>query len=381
MTDQTWRDMRSILSPLFTSSKLKIMYNLMSECAENVTKYFRNQKDGVFEVTMKDLSARYANDIIATTAMGFQVDSIGDPENVFYKMAKIVSNLSSFWRMIVKLEFYEGESRRFFRNLIKDAVYARKAESIVRPNMIHLMIQAQNKLKEKPQNSDVVNEDNNLEITMEDITAHALIFFIAGFESSSGLMCYMAYELVVNPDIQTRLRQEIDEAFEECNGTLSYEAVMKMKYLDMVVSETMRKWPNFVSTDRVCTKEYTIKAQTAEEIDLIIEKGTVLQLPIYAIQNDPKNFPDPQRFDPERFSAENKDRINPYAYIPFGVGPRVCIGTRFALMQTKIFFAHLLHEFEIIPTTKTKIPFEISKKSFNLSTKDGIHVALKKLVT
>lgn len=69
-----------------------------------------------------------------------------------------------------------------------------------------------------------------------DIAAQALIFFFAGFETVSALMCFMAYELAINPDIQQRLREEIEETLENCNGELTYEALLKMKYLDMVVS-------------------------------------------------------------------------------------------------------------------------------------------------
>ncbi|RZC32285.1 p450 domain containing protein, partial [Asbolus verrucosus] len=88
-------------------------------------------------------------------------------------------------------------------------------------------------------------------------------------------MCFMSYELGVNSDIQERLRQEIDETMESCNGKITYEALMSMKYMDMVTSETLRKWPNAPGIDRICTKPYTIEPQTPDEKPLHLKKNDI----------------------------------------------------------------------------------------------------------
>lgn len=82
----------------------------------------------------------------------------------------------------------------------------------------------------------LAGEFNKKDITNVDIAAQALIFFFAGFESITTMMSILAYELAVNPDIQNRLRNEIEETNEDCKGKVTYEALMKMKYMDMVVS-------------------------------------------------------------------------------------------------------------------------------------------------
>ncbi|KAK9752578.1 Cytochrome P450 [Popillia japonica] len=190
-------------------------------------------------------------------------------------------------------------------------------------------------------------------------------------------MSFMGYELVVNPDIQIRLQKEIDDTLEECNGKLTYEALLKMKYMDMVISETLRKWPAAVITDRVCSKPFTIEPINPGETPVHLKVGDSIFIPNSAIQRDPKYFPNPDTFDPERFNDENKGNIKPYTYIPFGSGPRNCIGSRFAILEAKTIFFFMLSKFTFVAIDKTQIPIKLSKKSFNLAGENGIWVGLE----
>ncbi len=151
----------------------------------------------------------------------------------------------------------------------------------------------------------------------------SFLFFIAGFDTSSTLLSFMAYELCVNPDIQQRLYEEIEETHRSLNGkTLTYDVVQNMKYLDMVVSETLRLWPPAPNTDRECVKDYN---HDDGQCKFTIEKGAVLLIPIIGLHLDEKYWDNPTKFNPERFSDDNKKNITPGTYLPFGVGPRNCI--------------------------------------------------------
>ncbi|RZC32291.1 p450 domain containing protein, partial [Asbolus verrucosus] len=119
-------------------------------------------------------------------------------------------------------------------------------------------------------------------------------------------MCFISYELALHPDIQEKLIEEIDTTAECCDNGLTYEAVKSMKYLDMVVSETLRKWPITPFVTRVCTKPYTIEPKRPTEQPINLGHNAIIWLPIYGLHRDPKYFPDPDRFDPDRFSDENK---------------------------------------------------------------------------
>jgi cytochrome P450 len=87
------------------------------------------------------------------------------------------------------------------------------------------------------------------------------------------------------------------------------------------IAESLRKYPPAGFTDRVCTKSFTLPGT-----DVVIEKGITVMIPMYPLHRDPEYFPNPNKFDPERFSDENKKNIKPYTYLPFGSGPHNCIG-------------------------------------------------------
>lgn len=219
---------------------------------------------------------------------------------------------------------------------------------------------------------------------------------VLGFETSSSVSLFTIYELALNPDIQEKLRNEIKSAIEENNGKLTYDMLFSFKYLDMVVSESLRKYPPaFIM--RKCTKDFRIP-----DSDLIIPKDTQLNINVFSFHRDPAYFPEPMKFDPERFSPENIKKIIPFTYLAFGKeffdfstfilclsliitfcylgdGPRKCIGGRFGLMQSKMSVAKLVANFEICTNAKTTIPMKYSPPALFLSPIDGVHLTLKKL--
>lgn len=218
---------------------------------------------------------------------------------------------------------------------------------------------------------------------------------MAGFDTSSTLLSFLSHELTVNPDIQQKLYEEVRQTYESLNGNrLTYDALQKMKYMDACISETLRYWPPAAITDRICVKDYDYDDGQA---NFKIEKGTYFLISIYGLHHDEKFWPNPDVFDPERFSDENKHTINAGAYVPFGLGPRNCIGTvslltlmsicksifllrpgsRFALMEAKAVIFYLLLNFTFEPNDRTQIPLKLSKSLFSLTAENGVNVQLK----
>nr|AAZ94269.1 cytochrome P450 [Leptinotarsa decemlineata] len=407
LTGQRWREMRPVLSPAFTGNKMRLMFGLISECADDYVSFYLEKNQDVIDVELRDTITRFTNDAIATTAYGIKVDSLRNPANDFYVKSRKAFTLSSFLALkffstlllptfivnLLNLKIFEKEISDFFITIVDETIKIREEKGIVRPDLIHLLMEARKghyRYEEESGTTDTgfaaVKESDigkhirqKIEITNLDIAAQALVFFLGGFDSSASLMCFMGYELAVNQDIQRKLRIEIEDTLEKCNGVITYDALLKMKYMDMIISETLRKWSNGVIADRVCTKPYTIEPVTAEEKPIHLAEGTFIIIPSFGIQHDPKYFPDPDRFDPERFNEENKDKINSYTYLPFGIGPRNCIGSRFALLETKLLFFKLLSKFEIVPTTKSGIPLKISTTTLNLNSEGGFLFAFKRL--
>ncbi|CAD7083951.1 unnamed protein product [Hermetia illucens] len=143
----------------------------------------------------------------------------------------------------------------------------------------------------------------------------------------------------------------------------------------MVISETLRKWPPAIAADRVCNKSYLIGDKEGEGVKLY--PGDVISIPIVGLHQDPDYFPNPDKFDPERFSPENKDQIQPFTYLPFGVGPRNCIGSRFVLMETKAIIFHLLSKFTFEASPRSCIPISSDETGFTLKPEGGFWTNFK----
>lgn len=146
--------------------------------------------------------------------------------------------------------------------------------------------------------------------TLSDIetVAGAIQFIVAGHETTSTLLMFAFYELALNPDKQDKLF----EAVKSC-AKFDYDSISSNEYLDAVVSETLRMHPPVVVLDREAQCDYTLP-----NTNIVLPKGTNVIIPVYAIHYDPENFEEPEVFMPERFLPENRHKIKPYTYLPFG---------------------------------------------------------------
>ncbi|CAL7948655.1 unnamed protein product [Xylocopa violacea] len=381
LKDDRWKIMRNTLSPSFTNSKMKFMFNLVSNCSHEFVNYLYDHPDCCSMVEAKNIFTRYTNDVIATVALGISVNSLKDPDNELYKKGIDVSTFSGIFRLMkfmlfrlnprltrmVGFRFLSRATSRFFWNLISETVKTRREQRIIRPDMIHLLMQARDS-----------NETTSSEGNIDDIVAQAFIFFLAGFDTVSTVMCHAIYELALHQDVQERLREEVDRYLFEENGEISYESLSKMEYMEMVISESLRMHPPTVLIDRLCSEKFQLPPAGPGYNSVTVYPGENIWFPTFPLHRDPKYFSDPEKFDPERFNIENARNINPYVYIPFGVGPRKCIGNRFALMEIKILLVHLVQKFVIKPNERTSVPLVYKKGSFTLTPQNGFWLTLEK---
>lgn len=202
-----------------------------------------------------------------------------------------------------------------------------------------------------------------------------MVFFTAGFTAVASSLSFLCHELAVNADVQEKLYEEITGIIDGLNGQkISYEVLQKMKYLDMVVSEGQRKYPVTVFIDRVATKQYVFEDYNGTKV--VLQPGDAIWIPPFSFHHDQKFYPNPEQFDPERFSSVNKSQINLAAYVPFGTGPRACIASRFALMQLKATLFALVATFRFECNRNTQIPFKF-KPIMGLDVEKGFWLQFK----
>jgi len=145
--------------------------------------------------------------------------------------------------------------------------------------------------------------------------------------------------------------------------------------MDMIVAETLRKWPVGLALDRLCVKPYILEEKNGRTIK--INPGETISIPMYGIHRDNDIYPEPDKFIPERFDDDNsKNSSQNINYFPFGLGPRNCIGSRFALMECKAILYHMLSNFTFEISDKTQIPLKI-KTGMVLLPEKGINIHLK----
>ncbi|XP_012540006.1 cytochrome P450 9e2-like [Monomorium pharaonis] len=384
---EKWRNVRTILSPSFTSSKMKMMFTLMSECAEDFTKFLSTLPEDKCEIDTKDAFSKYTNDVIATCAFGMKINSMKDPTNKFYVNGKESTNfvrgslkfllLRSFPSLgkIFNIKLIDDEIVNFFKDIVKTTIARRDAEHITHPDMLQLMI-------------DIRDKEGCRELDIDEITAQVYIFFFGGFDTSSTAMSFAAHEIAVNPAVQTKLQQEIDKVLKESNGEVSYESINGLEYLDAVISEVLRLYPPVPFTERICEKSYELPPALPGEKSFVVKKDMTFCIPIYAIHHDNKYYDNPDKFSPERF-LNNKFHLNSSHYLPFGLGPRMCIASKFAILQVKVVLFHLLAQCELKPCAKTPSPLKFAKTLtlmpnngfwLNIQRRKNMHPMLKSAI-
>jgi len=290
---------------------------------------------------------------------------------------------------LLDINFTDSKVMNFFRSMILGNMESREKQGVFRPDMINILMNVRrgksiesNLKDEKSADGFATVEESTIGSkvvkrvwTDDELVAQCFLFFLAGFDTSSTLLSFLSHELTANPDIQQKLYEEVFETHTSLNGQrLTYDGLQKMKYMDMVVSEALRHWPPAAMTDRFCVKDYDYDDG---QVKFKFEKGSYFFISIYGFHHDEKHWPNPNVFDPERFSDENKHNINAATYMPFGVGPRNCIGSRFALMEAKAVIFYLLLNFSFERNDKTQIPLKLSKSAFSLTAENGVNVTLK----
>ncbi|XP_063541884.1 cytochrome P450 6B5-like [Cydia strobilella] len=374
----TWRVLRKRFSPMFTSGKLRNMMYLLTERGDRFVKYIDRITQKNTEQEIHGLTQKFTQSVIIACVFGLDLDTFDDQQHETLQAlqwidkkifsVKYGSELESMYPGILKKIggwFLDEEVKKFFSKLIKDVIAMRNGQPSNRHDFMDLLLEL------KKEYGHGQSEANTLDMTDEDIAAQAYIFYAAGYESSASTMGFLLYQLALNQDIQEKLYEEIKEALERTalDGEMTYYAIMNLSYMEKVFNETLRMYPIITKLKRRAKTSYKIP-----ETDITIDKGQLIKISVLGIHHDEKYYPNPEVFDPERFSPENVQARHKCAFLPFGEGPKQCIGIRFAQMQSWVGLAKLLHRYRVEPSGNTPHRFTYEPTRVVLYPKDGFPI-------
>ncbi|KAJ8667186.1 hypothetical protein QAD02_008848 [Eretmocerus hayati] len=373
---EKWRPLRKRLSPVFTSGKLKEMFYLISDCASNLEKYTDKLIDKNEPIEFRELCAKFTTQVIGACAFGFDLEAICDDDSDFRKLGRVVfdagflstcrrllqDSFPRIYSLVRPLPYHKAY--RFFIKSMKKTVQDRRKSDMRRNDFVDLMID----LQDQPDKLD------NIDFNDMFLAGQAIAFFGAGFETSATTMSHALYELALNQNIQDKLREEVRKGLGDSENGLSYDCIKQIEYLNQVMKETLRKYPPGVILQRKVSEPYTFNGTKIR-----VPEGMKVLIPVWAIHHDPEIYPDPKKFDPERFDPKNLSARHPMSFLPYGGGPHICVGARFANYQTKVGIATIISKFKLEICDKTFKEYELNPRSLLLAPKEGIYLRVSRI--
>ncbi|KAK4883713.1 hypothetical protein RN001_007032 [Aquatica leii] len=384
-----WRTMRNKLSPVFTPTRIKLMFDTINTCTTEFVAQLSALASRGESVELKEIASRYSMDVLVNCAFGIDAKSVKNPNVEYVLIAKSFFNLSLKENLIrlltfinsdllttLKLKTIKPDIEKFFMNTTETIVKDREDNNIVKNDFMHTLIQIKNNTVLEGNETGSVNNLNStkMSLSIQDIAAQCFVFFMAGFETSSSTITFCLYELALNTRYQDMVRQEVEQTLEKHGGKFNYDVLMDLTFTQQCINEILRKYPPIPIITRKCTKDYKIPST-----DVTLEKGTIIVIPLSGLHYDPTVFPNPDEFEPERFSEENCAKRHPLAYLAFGYGPRKCIAYQFGFLEAVLAVSTLIYNFKFKLNPKTKVPLCFNKKYFFIHPEGGVILDLKKI--
>lgn len=351
---------RKLVQPGFHFRRIESYAEIMADYSQRYVENWqagdRDIADDMFKLTMYIVCKTLFNTDMSV--MQQDADEIG-------KTMQIVQNEINqrFHKVVVLPDWVPTPSniklkhaRTTLNTTINDMIDARKREtadnSEQRLDMMSMLLDARYEDGSKMSNTLIMDE--------------LITLFVAGHETTSNALTWCFYLLATHPEIQQKIHAELDDCVG--NDDVAFKHVPELRYTEMVIKESMRLLPPvWVLNTR----------QANEDIDIAgyhFPKDKVIFLSPYANHRNPNYFKDPEKFEPERFSPEREKSIPKHAYIPFGLGPRVCIGQSFAMMEAKIILATIMKQFSFELASNTKFN---PQALITLSNENGMRVKLR----
>jgi cytochrome P450 family 3 subfamily A len=290
-------------------------------------------------------------------------------------------NLCYYFEKFTKRAVFQSDVDEFFIKTLTEIMKQRMKDFEAKDkynDAVQLLLNAMEEETTKftKEDADIISETvekvSKRTLTRMEIIAQLLIFLAAGYETTATTLHFVTYILSQRPDVQDKVRDEVNEIFGD-KKEIGYDDVSKFVYMNAVIDETLRIFPPATRLNRLCQKETVING-------VKFEKGSVFSVPIYAIHHNPDIYENPEEFIPERFLPDESDSRHPMAFLPFGAGPRNCLGMRFAEYELRVTLAWIIKKYKFIPSDeKLAWPVELDSNGGLLKSKYELKCKLEKL--
>nr|AIL94146.1 cytochrome P450 CYP3024A3 [Tigriopus japonicus] len=372
-----WRALKSSITPAFSLKNIKNIGTNINGPALDVIDCLKKSPNGIADLEL--YSGYFAMDCIGRIvfSMDFQTAKSGGNEFVKYGDGFFES-----WRFMVasvlpsaakhlNIAVFNPKSSGFFLRLAHQVLSGRDGANSYPSDVLGLMMKIRDG-KLIPE----VDDDKGSKQAMaakcmdNDMICRTLMqFFMDGYDTVSAMTTMCFFFVAHHPEVQDRLINEVDELAGRVGANITGDDVKDLPYMAQVYNETSRLAP-FSFTVRRCTKPWKVPGTNAM---IPVDMGVVI--PIVGLHYDSAHFPEPEKFDPDRFSPENKHKITSGTFLPFGMGPRECIGMKIAQMEAKILMYQVLRNFRLEPCETTVYPPQWRNDHFN-RIQGGCHLKL-----
>ncbi|GIX96698.1 cytochrome P450 4V2 [Caerostris darwini] len=338
-----WKERRKLLAPCFQTSMLKGYIDIFNEHAQKLVEFLHEETSKEFTCVESPL-ALCSLDIVCESILGVKIGALQrEAEEYVSSLDRLLeAAMSRIWKFWQWPDFLFHRSNSYRQILPHLRIAHGFSRSIIK--------------ERKPKYMDGETGDDSrrpkclldvlLKLHIEDkvldeegVRQEVDTFIVAGHETIAIAVKWALYLIGLYPEVQERIHQELDSVLgAESKGPLSVADLNELKYLECVLKESYRLYPVAAGFGRKISEDISICGYK------ISKRAHIIVAPFFLHRNEDV-FPDPEKFDPERFLPENRANIPECAYIPFGAGPRDCIGRVFAEMEVKILVCHILRSF------------------------------------
>ncbi|XP_064612454.1 cytochrome P450 3A8-like [Liolophura sinensis] len=375
-TGSQWKRERAVVASSFNATSLPEMVGEVASVADGMTSLLMAHINKPVDIA--NWCDRYAVDSFARAAFGFPVNSLENEEDLLlrfmranFQQGDIENALTGLARLFPSLvpilKKFNGDYERLHhqhlsnvQTLIKEFKTQFMMGKLTKKNLMTNLLEAYNVYRDEE------NNDCKRGLSDEELLSQVHGLIGAGFGQTNNLLAFAVYNIAKYPDVQKNVFQEVDRMVPK-EDTMNYDSLGHLEYLDTVLHETLRVFPIAPGVTRVCTESCVIN-------DVTIPKGMVIRLMSSPIYSDPEIYPEPEKFDPERFTASEKAKRHPQTFLGVGYGPRMCLGWRLGMIQCKAAIARLVQNFHI--ELAQEGPLNTTLRPV-LSPKDGVWITLK----